>query len=75
MVLALGTVKWFDPSRGYGFIAPDNGSKEIFVHMSALNRVGMTTLVEGQRIEYHPVTTERGGHERAEKLKAAQQKP
>jgi cold shock protein len=71
MVLALGTVKWFDPSRGYGFIAPDNGSKEIFVHMSALNRVGMTTLVEGQRIEYQPVTAERGGHERAEKLKRA----
>ena len=71
MVLALGTVKWFDPSRGYGFIAPDLGSKEIFVHMSALNRVGMTTLVEGQRIEYQPVTAERGGHERAEKLKRA----
>ena len=71
MVLALGTVKWFDPSRGYGFIAPDQGSKEIFVHMSALNRVGMTTLVEGQRIEYQPVTAERGGHERAEKLKRA----
>jgi CspA family cold shock protein len=75
MGLALGTVKWFDSSRGYGFIAPDNGAKEIFVHMSALNRVGMTTLVEGQRIEYQPVITERGGHERAEKLKAAQQKP
>jgi cold shock protein len=69
--LALGTVKWFDPSRGYGFIAPDQGSKEIFVHMSALNRVGMTTLVEGQRIEYQPVTAERGGHELAEKLKRA----
>jgi cold shock protein len=69
--LALGTVKWFDPSRGYGFIAPDTGCEEIFVHMSALNRVGMTTLVEGQRIEYQPVITERGGHRRAEKLKAA----
>lgn len=69
ITLALGTVKWFDPSRGYGFIAPDQGSKEIFVHMSALRRVGMTTLLEGQRIEYQPVTAERGGHERAEKLK------
>jgi CspA family cold shock protein len=69
--LALGTVKWFDPSRGYGFIAPDNGSNEIFVHMSALNRVGMTTLVEGQRIEYQAVVTERGAYQRAEKLKTA----
>jgi len=73
MALALGTVKWFDPSRGYGFIAPDNGSKEIFVHMSALNRGGMATLVEGQRIEYQSVITERGGHEHAEKLKTARQ--
>lgn len=69
--MALGTVKWFDPSRGYGFIAPDQGSREIFVHMSALRRVGMSTLVEGQRVEYQPVTAERGGHERAEKLKKA----
>jgi CspA family cold shock protein len=70
-MLALGTVKWFDPSRGYGCIAPDNGCEEIFVHISALSRVGMTSLVEGQRIEYQPVITERGGHRRAEKLKTA----
>jgi CspA family cold shock protein len=72
MALALGTVKWFDLSRGYGFIAPDNGSKEIFVHMSALTRVGMTMLVEGQKVEYQAVVTKRGGHARAEKLKVAQ---
>ena len=69
--MARGTVKWFDRSRGFGFIAPDSGSKEIFVHMSALNRVGMTTLIEGQKVEYEVVTNQRGGHERAEKLKAA----
>lgn len=69
--LALGTVKWFDRSRGYGFITPDNGSNDIFVHMSALNKVGMTTLVEGQKVEYQAVIAERGGHQRAEKLKVA----
>jgi CspA family cold shock protein len=72
VALALGTVKWFDLSRGYGFIAPDNGSKEIFVHMSALTRVGMTMLVEGQKVEYQAVVTKRGGHARAEKLKVSQ---
>ncbi|HWI13201.1 MAG TPA: cold-shock protein [Burkholderiales bacterium] len=68
-------MKWFDPSRGYGYIAPDNGSKEIFVHMSALNRGGMATLVAGQRIEYQSVITKRGGHEQADKLKTARQQP
>ncbi len=71
IALALGTVKWFDRSRGYGFITPDNGANDIFVHMSALHRVGMTTLVEGQKVEYQAVIAERGGHQRAEKLKVA----
>jgi CspA family cold shock protein len=69
--MAQGTVKWFDRSRGFGFITPDNGSNDIFVHVSALNRGGMATLVEGQKVEYQAVISERGGHQRAEKLKAA----
>lgn len=70
--MAQGTVKWFDRSRGFGFITPDNGSNDIFVHMSALNRVGMTTLLAGERVEYQAVMSERGGHQKAEKLKVAQ---
>jgi len=47
-----GTVKWFNVTRGYGFIAPDDGSKDAFVHVSALERAGMTSLAEGQRVSY-----------------------
>jgi cold shock protein len=68
--MAHGKVKWFDRLKGFGFIVPDNGSKEIFVHVSALNKAGMTTLTEGQSVEYEVITTQRGGHKRAEKLRA-----
>lgn len=47
-----GTVKWFNVTRGYGFIAPDDGSKDAFVHVSALERAGMSSLAEGQRVSY-----------------------
>lgn len=47
-----GTVKWFNPTKGYGFIVPDDGSKDAFVHISAVERAGMTTLNEGQRVTY-----------------------
>ncbi|HLB07079.1 MAG TPA: cold-shock protein [Alphaproteobacteria bacterium] len=47
-----GTVKWFNPAKGYGFITPDGGTKDAFVHISAVERAGLTTLVEGQRIEF-----------------------
>ena len=57
--MAFGTVKWFNPSKGFGFIQPENGSKDVFVHISAIERSGLGTLNEGQRISYN-VVSERG---------------
>ena len=54
-----GTVKWFNATKGYGFIAPDQGGKDVFVHISAVERAGMSSLNEGQRVNYE-VITERG---------------
>ena len=54
-----GTVKWFNEQKGYGFIQPDNGSKDIFVHISAVERAGLGTLNEGQKVSYD-IITERG---------------
>ena len=50
--MATGTVKWFNPTKGYGFIQPDDGSKDVFVHISAVERAGMGTLNEGQKVSY-----------------------
>ncbi|MEX2649079.1 MAG: cold-shock protein [Alphaproteobacteria bacterium] len=50
--MVTGTVKWFNPNKGYGFIAPDDGSKDVFVHVSAVERSGMRSLAEGQRISF-----------------------
>lgn len=50
--LAIGTVKWFNGQKGYGFIQPDDGGKDVFVHISALERAGIGTLNEGQRVKY-----------------------
>jgi CspA family cold shock protein len=57
--MATGTVKWFNPTKGYGFIQPENGDKDVFVHVSAVEQAGMGTLTEGQRVSYE-VVTERG---------------
>ena len=57
--MAIGTVKFFDSTRGFGFIQPEDGSKDVFVHKSAVASAGMDTLREGQRIQYE-VVTERG---------------
>jgi CspA family cold shock protein len=57
--MATGTVKFFNAQKGFGFIAPTDGSKDVFVHISAVERAGMSTLNEGQRVSYD-VITERG---------------
>jgi CspA family cold shock protein len=55
-----GTVKWFDAARGYGFIAPEGGSKDVFVHISAVQQAGLRGLVEGQRVGYELAPAEKG---------------
>ncbi len=64
-----GTVKWFNPMKGYGFIEPDDGGKDVFVHISAVEQAGMHSLNEGQKISYE-IATERGKTSAAN-LKAA----
>jgi cold shock protein len=59
MRVATGTVKWFNAQKGFGFIQPADGSKDVFVHISAVERAGLRTLQEGQRVNFE-VTTERG---------------
>ena len=55
-----GTVKWFDAYRGYGFIQPEDGSKDAFVHMSAVEQAGLSTLREGQKVSYEIATGKNG---------------
>ncbi len=50
--MSIGTVKWFNPQKGYGFIQPESGGKDVFVHISAVERAGLGTLAEGQRVKY-----------------------
>jgi cold shock protein len=66
-LMATGTVKWFNPTKGYGFIQPQAGGKDVFVHISAVERAGLSTLNEGQQIEYEVVANR--GKESAENLK------
>ena len=58
--MSTGTVKWFDESKGYGFIAPEEGGKDVFVHYSAIEGKGFRTLAEGQRVEYEAKTGPKG---------------
>ncbi len=53
--MSVGIVKWFNPAKGFGFIAPQGGGKDVFVHISAVEKAGLTTLNEGQRVEYEEV--------------------
>lgn len=53
--MATGTVKWFNTTKGYGFIAPDGGSKDVFVHISALEKAGLRSLNEGQKVSFESV--------------------
>lgn len=50
--MPIGTVKWFNPTKGFGFIAPEDGSQDAFVHISAVERAGLGTLAEGQKVSY-----------------------
>jgi CspA family cold shock protein len=58
--MASGTVKWFNPAKGYGFITPDEGGKDVFVHISAVQQAGLGSLNEGQRVTYEGVKEPRG---------------
>ena len=66
-----GTVKWFNETKGYGFIQPDDGGKDVFVHISAVERAGMRNLIEGQKISYEIQTDKRSGKDSAGNLRAA----
>ena len=66
-----GTVKWFNDQKGYGFIQPDDGGKDVFVHVSAVERAGMRGLVEGQKVSYELQTDRRTGKTSAGNLQSA----
>jgi CspA family cold shock protein len=69
--MAQGTVKWFNATKGFGFIQPDDGGKDVFEHISAVERAGMHNLNEGQKISYEIVADRRTGKSSADNLKAA----
>jgi CspA family cold shock protein len=69
--MATGTVKWYNDQKGYGFIQPDNGGKDVFVHATALERAGMRGLAEGQKVSYDVEADRRSGKESATNLKSA----
>ncbi len=66
-----GVVKWFNSQKGFGFIQPENGDKDVFVHISAVERAGMGTLNEGQKVSFDIVADRRTGKSSAENLRAA----
>ena len=68
--MAQGTVKWFNTQKGYGFIQPDEGGSDVFVHISAVERAGMRALDEGQKITYEIVKDKRTGRSSADNLQA-----
>ena len=68
--MATGTVKWFNAEKGYGFIAPDDGGPDAFVHISAVERSGLGTLREGQKISFDLIADRRSGKMAADNLKA-----
>ena len=68
--MSMGTVKWFNATKGYGFIQPDDGGNDVFVHISAVERAGLGTLREGQKISYEIVADRRSGKSSADNLRA-----
>jgi CspA family cold shock protein len=66
-----GTVKWFNNQKGFGFIQPEAGGTDVFVHISAVERAGMSTLNEGQKVSFDVVADRRTGKSAAENLRAA----
>ena len=69
--MSIGTVKWFNSTKGFGFIQPDDGSTDVFVHISAVERAGMRSLAEGQKITFDVVADRRTGKSSADNLRAA----
>jgi cold shock protein len=68
-LVSKGTVKWFNATKGYGFIQPDDGSKDVFVHISAVERAGLGTLNDGQKVSFEIVTDRRSGKASADQLR------
>jgi CspA family cold shock protein len=68
--LNTGTVKWFNTTKGFGFIQPDDGATDVFVHISAVERAGMTSLRDGQKISYEIVRDRKSGKSSADNLRA-----
>ena len=66
--VAMGTVKWFNPTKGYGFIIPDEGGRDLFVHITAVQKAGYTDLVQGVRVSYE-IRSDREGNPTAESLR------
>ena len=66
-----GTVKWYNETKGYGFIQPDNGGKDVFVHATALERAGLRSLREGQKVSFELQTDQRNGKTSAVNLQAS----
>lgn len=69
--MAVGTVKWFNEQKGFGFIQPDGGGNDVFVHISAVERAGMRNLIEGQKLSFELETDRRSGKQSAGSLQAA----
>jgi len=69
--MQIGTVKWFNAQKGFGFIQPEDGGKDVFVHISAVERAGMSGLAEGQKVSFDIVADNRSGKSSAGNLKAA----
>ena len=67
--MSTGTVKWFNGQKGFGFIQPDDGSKDVFVHISAVERAGMRALNEGQKVSYDVVADRKTGKSSADNLR------